>query len=90
MSEIICYNIFHSNDNVCIFLLQKKSFFFYVYNFAGEITKEQNGKKKKKAKILIPACLIHVNLQENNFGKKKFQWSDFLINKYLWNWISKL
>lgn len=36
----------------------------------GEITKEQNGKKKKKAKILIPACLIHVNLQENNLGKE--------------------
>lgn len=35
----------------------------------GEITKEQNG-KKKKAKILIPACLIHVNLQENNLGKE--------------------
>lgn len=33
-----------------------------------EITKEQNG--KKKAKILIPACLIHVNLQENNWGKE--------------------
>lgn len=56
----------------CVFsLLQKKSFFFFMFTaLLGEITKEQNGKKKKKAKILIPACLIHVNLQENNLGKE--------------------